>query len=561
MSIVFGDFVVKLFSKFADSMKPCCSPTPDTIEHLDRLHRKDSRSRRRTISQLCDATASTAELGESEEDDLSSPCPYDSVYEYFETKYDREALLFWGYVRRIDAIALRQYDQSPILNLCLSFYCIPSRTVQRLYLVAEQCDSPTYPSLDDSADEIDEDDPIYSVSNGPHSNPRSLPFLRPSPSNGYFGGVYVADMSSTNSSCARAGAVAGDRDRGRYVNVYQLDDPQSLSVFGDEWILKFSGMTTAKDILLPPSVHRTLWEEYSAKKSLFGVHGLSSSPSSRSTEHIQSEGILKEYTVLFKLCGSGKMGWTNSCSAVIVDETALRRDSKGLFAFNWDLPHLPIKTGGNGVAFSTKHGLLSVGGYRSNQCYSLSFSSPSYFDQDYDWNWTLLPEMSESRWFPSCTMLGDDCLIAMAGSSNDHEPLSSVEMLHFGETEPNWSLLAPCHNARKYGGLSALSSCTTSNDVQLYLGGGDHATHSVECYDPNKNIWRELPDTGLPHRYYPNLWRDASNEHLIYISCSYSNSIECLDLRSRETTWRTVGPTLFDTDSLDLDYNQFRCVM
>jgi len=97
--------------------------------------------------------------------------------------------------------------------------------------------------------------------------------------------------------------------------------------------------------------------------------------------------------------------------------------------------------------------------------------------------------------------------------------------------------------------------------VQLLLGGGDHATHSVECFDPNKNVWRELPDTGLPHRYYPNLWRDASNEHLVYISCSYSNSIECLDLRAQETTWRTVGSALFDTDSLDLDYNQFRCVL
>jgi len=541
MSMVFGDFVVKLFTKLGDSLKPCCSPTPDTIDQLDSLRRTDSRSRRGSLYNV-----STAELGELDDAD-----PIDSVYEYFDDRFHREAVLFWGFFRRIDPAALRRYDRSPIVNLALTFYCVSShRGVRRLFLVAEQCAAPSYPSLDDSADEIDDDD-APALFGGKR---RAPPFLRPTATQ-QFGGIYVAEMAES-----AAKGISAHRDS-RYVNVFEMDDPQRLSVLGSEWILKFAAMATAKDILLPPSVHRTLWEQHAAKHRLFRH-----CPPGDALK----AGRLREYTVLFKLCGSGPTGWTDSCSAVVFDESALRHDPhrEGLFAMSWNLPRFPLKTGGSAVAFSPRHGLLSVGGYRSAQCHALSFSSPSFVGQTLEWQWAALPAMSESRWFPSCAMMDADTLVAAAGSSADHEPLRSVEVLRFDDSDSGsgggggtaaaamWRPLASCHRARKYGGLSAAGT-----SGQLLLGGGDHATHSVESFDAEQNRWTELPDTERPHRYYPNLWRDAANESLIYISCSYSNCVERLDLRASDGRWRTVGPALFDTDALDLDHNQFRCVL
>ena len=141
----------------------------------------------------------------------------------------------------------------------------------------------------------------------------------------------------------------------------------------------------------------------------------------------------------------------------------------------------------------------------------------------------------------------------MAGSSADHEPLSSMECFNFDNNK--WSYLSSCNKPRKYGGLSYIKGT-------LYLGGGDHATQSVEYYDYQKNKWYNLPNTQLPHRYYPNLWKDKYDENILYISCSYSNSIESIDLRSNQSSWNVIcGAKLFQTDSLDLDYNQFRSVL
>lgn len=227
----------------------------------------------------------------------------------------------------------------------------------------------------------------------------------------------------------------------------------------------------------------------------------------------------------------------------------------GLFGFNWHLPSLPVKTGGNGVCFDKEHGLISCGGYKSSSCFLLDFQSSDYLQQTFNWHWQELPQMNEIRWFPSC-ITANDKLISMCGSSADHEPLSSMEYYSFETQE--WLYLSSCNKPRKYGGL--YFNDTTN---KLFLGGGDHATQSIEYYDFDKNQWYNLSSTQLPHRYYPNLWQNKyENPNLLYISCSYSNSIESLDLRSNEQNWNVIcGAKLFKTDSLNLDYNQFRSLL
>ena len=231
----------------------------------------------------------------------------------------------------------------------------------------------------------------------------------------------------------------------------------------------------------------------------------------------------------------------------------------GLFGFNWRLPSLPKKTGGNGACFDDSYGLISCGGYKSSSCYLLDFVGEDYMSQNYNWCWKELPKMNEIRWFPSCTFTqnnnGDKILVSMCGSSADHEPLSSMEYYDFNRQE--WKYLSSCNKPRKYGGLYS----DFSNNNKLFLGGGDHANQSIEYYDFHHNQWYNLPSTQTKHRYYPNLWMN-DNENILYISCSYSNSIESLDLRSNENSWNLVcGAQLFKTNSLDLDHNQFRSLL
>lgn len=435
-------------------------------------------------------------------------------------------LLVSGFLR-----ALQLKCHSPHAHLCISvianlstaYYSANAyRPHHHIYLLSEPCkDTQLFPdSLDDSADDIDDEYGAFAFATHTFvdtvtDTPGELDF---DPAHSTSGAVYFSDIR--------------DAQRTRYgaLELFELDG----SCPTDAWIVKFAAMTAAQDLPLPPRIHSELVHRYRDHQ----------------IDHRDRDKVLRAYSVCFKLCGSSKHGWSDSCSAVIVDETHGPR-MHGSVAFRWRLPRFPHKTGGNGVTFSSEHGLLSVGGYKSAKCHRLSFSSPAFFEQSVsEWTWRELPSMSAVRWFPSTAMMGSK-LVAMAGSSANHEPLASMELFDFEREE--WQSLSACQMPRKYGGLRQIGE-------RLVLGGGDHATQSVESYDATKNVWQCLPNTRLPHRYYPNLWGTQSE---IFISCSYSNSIEALDVRAQDG-WRVVcDGKLFEnriTALQSLDYSQFRAL-
>lgn len=442
-----------------------------------------------------------------------------------------EHLLVSGYLRALQRSCHSLHNRahlgiSVIAHLSTSYYLSNAlRAHHHIYLLSEPCkDAQLFPALDDSADDIDDDEifPTNSFVDTETRMPGELDVNEHSTS----GAVYFSDIRDAQRTNSNGTPRYG------HLELFELDGSPPT----DSMIVKFAAMTAVQDVPLPPPIHSQLVHRYREQQSEIGEH----------------EQILKEYSVCFKLCGSSKHGWSDSCSAVIVDETHGPR-LDGSCAFRWRLPRFPHKTGGNGVTFSAEHGLLSVGGYKSAKCHALSFSSPAFFDQS-QWKWRELPSMSAVRWFPSTAMMGDR-LCAMAGSSANHEPLASVELFDFERED--WRSLSACSNARKYGGLRQIGD-------RMVLGGGDHATQSVESYDATKNVWQCLPNTRLPHRYYPNLWgaEDKGGKE-IYISCSYSNSIEALDVRARDG-WRVVcDGKLFEnriTALQSLDYSQFRAL-
>eukprot|EP00485_Elphidium_margaritaceum_P010796 CAMPEP_0202689048 /NCGR_PEP_ID=MMETSP1385-20130828/4405_1 /ASSEMBLY_ACC=CAM_ASM_000861 /TAXON_ID=933848 /ORGANISM="Elphidium margaritaceum" /LENGTH=480 /DNA_ID=CAMNT_0049344127 /DNA_START=158 /DNA_END=1597 /DNA_ORIENTATION=+ len=440
------------------------------------------------------------------------------------TQTSRDMLLVAGYLHALE----RNVGIDAIVHVCLGYVYTPDRAAmdtRLLYLLAEQCDD-RYVSLDHSDDDCDDND--NELRDGPasarHGNATAAHRLDNRDST--YGGIYVSDLQRLDSAQQR-----------RYCHVYELDldleldiDEQrnTLSIFEADWLIKFCGMTTAKDIALPLNVYSHVMRQYEHQQHL------RSQQQQQQQQRRKVPPLMREYNVIFKLCGSGSAGWSDACSAVIIDETSMKQEDTShgpdLVGFNWRLPSLPIKTGGNGVCFDTQHGLVSCGGYKSASVYALPFDGDAYRQQNYDWHWQPLPDMSETRWFPSCTFVEHNKLVAMCGSSLDHEPLSTMECFDF-ETQ-TWSNLSACHKSRKYGGLYYAN--TTK---KLYLGGGDHATQSVEVYDFERDVWHDLPSTQLPHRYYPNLWQNAQHPQLLYISCSYSNSVECIDLRCHDSVW------------------------
>eukprot|EP01084_Bolivina_argentea_P217368 369074_1 len=479
--------------------RTCCAPS--TRNKGDLALQDPQESRLRDVAKM---TTFNANFGENSTADMSDT-PLIPSNAHVSDLNHRDILLISGYIHELHNTSTFWstnnvvFDVKPITDLCIHYFYIQSRTLRFMYLMAEQCAS-SFPSLDDSDD--DEEDSEYTSNDG---------------------GIYISEMHHP--------------EHKYYANIYDLDDGDTPSMHSSDWIVKFAGLCSTKDLVLPSSIHKKVLEEYKRKHGVFQKH------------------LMREYNLLFRVCGSGKAGWSDTCNAVIVDETYLNQNllTNALFGFNWRLPQLPIKTGGNAVTFSDKHGLISVGGYKSNQCHVLPFDSDAYFEQNYDWIWNEVSPMHEIRWFPSCCMM-EDKLIAMAGSSADHEPLSTMECFDFDRNE--WQYLSSCNNARKYGGL-----CNIDGD-KLYIGGGDYATQSVEWYDVHSDRWFNLPNTQIPHKYYPNLWKHKHDPSLLYISCSYSNSVECIDLRTHETSWNVIcAAKLFQTDSLDLDYNQFRSIL
>lgn len=398
MTFIFRDFVSKLFSGFVDSMtSSCCAPSDKFGLELE--DPADAHLRNLAKEQLGLTLESIVDIGYGESYmttpygqhtdkmiDIDNNMDYKEEFKsnHFSDNEHRDLLIISGYLHELESLSDLTYKLhnisfgiKPILDLCLSFYYIQSRSnIHYILLIAEQCEEESefiFPSMAPSDDDYDDGDrdgysPRSLVTPGVHEEDDDDPgniFLDNKDST--YGGLYYSSISSVGK---------GEKF---WCHLYDLDDnneeieSEELSIFKDEWIIKFAGCCTAKDIPLPSKIHKQLLHEYHHKtlqykqydhwqsnkgqtkkyhhsntqsmdnkhwhkdtqQSTDDIHHIHHTHNhdnqhwhhhtrSQSHSHWRSlNNTLREYNVIFKLGGSGKSGWSNHCSAIIIDETSL----------------------------------------------------------------------------------------------------------------------------------------------------------------------------------------------------------------------------------------------
>ncbi len=141
----------------------------------------------------------------------------------------------------------------------------------------------------------------------------------------------------------------------------------------------------------------------------------------------------------------------------------------------------------------------------------------------FKWKWkklnTRLPKSREDL----CAVMVRNKRLIIAGSTY------SADVDIFDIDGNKWSSGKP----RKYETMVSGIYYDEPNDV-IYVGGGyDESEGDVvkytECYDLQKDIWSQLPNTNKGHDMYPLIWLEDNN--LLHIMSISSNCIECIDLR------------------------------
>ena len=368
MTFIFKEFVSRVFASFIDSMtNSCCAPGDkyDLSCQSDYEHRFRQKAKEITIN--LGETRGGYHINYEYEYEYDEDNNFESKENYGQKSYgkhlsesqNRDLLLISGFFHELEQdenISFRinniKYGIKPILDLCISYYYINNRNILNfIYLLAEHNkEQEIYPSLDHSDDEEYDDGEgggFYGVSYVSSEAKQNNLILDNSEST--YGGLYISSSSHSTSSNTK-----GEK---YYVHITELEDSDKLSIFEDEWIVKMSGLTTTKDTMLPSSIHKQLIHEYHHKQNMIQhhQHWHHSHDNNHTTNNRQEHDdrhhhhymnnhwpsykkghdIMREYQIIFKLGGSGKAGWSDSCSAIIVDETPLnhQQPSTGTILF------------------------------------------------------------------------------------------------------------------------------------------------------------------------------------------------------------------------------------
>jgi N-acetylneuraminic acid mutarotase len=135
-------------------------------------------------------------------------------------------------------------------------------------------------------------------------------------------------------------------------------------------------------------------------------------------------------------------------------------------------------------AAAVRSRIFLVGGFSGQQ----ALSSVVAYSPAED-TWRAAPGMAEARAGPGCAALGSTLYVA-GGTGIQGDRLSSVERLEAGGTA--WEAVANMRRPRSNFRLVAVGGRL------LAVGGynGSSVIASVECYDPERNLWWEV--SGLP---------------------------------------------------------------
>lgn len=267
------------------------------------------------------------------------------------------------------------------------------------------------------------------------------------------------------------------------------------------------------------------------------------------------------------LCGTTKL--SKHCSAIILDQysTPLTindctsgNGNGNIFqikpGYHWNLPSFPKINSGNDLIYSSKYGLLFIGGNDSSkQVYKLSFMNKAYQRQNTQWRWKRLHKnMKYGRLRPSSVMIGcgDNDKLMVCGGINfsSSKTLQAVEIYDFDSKK--WNHGKSMNYQRWHSGIYY-----DDIDNIVYIGGGRKSKQKVEYYNITKNKWYNIFDTNLEHKISPIFWKDKFNDNLLYIASSISNGngIEYIDLRSNNG-WKCIyEPNCHKKESLQTAFD------
>ena len=236
-------------------------------------------------------------------------------------------------------------------------------------------------------------------------------------------------------------------------------------------------------------------------------------------------------------------------------------DIKKIIGYQWTLPSLKKKYTGCTPIYSSKYGLIVIGGNETSRqfmnIHRLSFETNIVNDNN-KWKWKNISKTDIARQYVASCIINDDKLLFVTGgyqfggmtysqSTVGRPAMKRTECFNFKTN--NWILLKNAIYPRQ---KTSIYYDKIKQNI-FVVGGNDgygYCSNKFESYDITKNKWYRLPTTNKKHGNYPICWYQE-NKSLFCVSSLTAFNIECIDLRdNNQSKWNIICPdlqNLFDT--------------